>query len=272
MRIVRNKGRVARVTTEQPQNLWDGGDYPELAVRLMPAAESIVDAAGPGRGRPAADLAAGTGSVALGLARAGWRVTATDWSARMVELGRASSTGAGRVVEWQQADLTDQPMEDSSQSLVTSSFGVIFAADPAAVVSETARILGAGGRLLATTWADDGYMAAMTQRMMAYVPGAPPSAPHAWGSPDWVRHLLAEHYDDIAVEPRTLPWSFPSARDGRCWLERVSPAHIAAMAAAGEQAEAMMDAVEEHLGGFVGDDGTVSVDAEYYLVSGRRKN
>jgi SAM-dependent methyltransferase len=253
-------------------NPWDLGDYPAVARRLEPAAAQIATAAGSGRGRFAVDVAAGVGSVALQLADRGWRTAATDSSIRMVELGRRETAAAGQDTEWHVADLADQPFDDASQDLVASSFGLIFSADPGAAVDEIARILTPAGRLIMTAWTDDGYMAQMTETMADFLPTWPGGPqPLQWGSAEFVRDTLAPRFLDVEVERRTLPWSFPSAAACRQWLEQHSPAHVAAIAAAGEGATTMMDAVEQHAARFVDGSGRVSVEAEYLLVTAQRR-
>lgn len=77
----------------------------------------LVEAAGLKPGQPVLDLASGTGRVALGLARAGFDVTATDISADMLGALAAKADGTGlrtRVVEG-----IHLPFADDSQSAVT---------------------------------------------------------------------------------------------------------------------------------------------------------
>jgi len=219
-------------------DLWGAGDYPAMARRLAPAAELIAAVAGNGRGRFALDIAAGTGSVALRLADAGWQVLATDGSPRMVELGRAETDLDVQDVRWERADLSAQPCGDSTQDVATSSFGLIFATDPRQVLTELARVLTPAGHLLFTTWTDDGYIAQMTEVMTEFMPAPAASAPDpmSWGSASRLRQLLAERFLDVEISAHPLPWSFPSAKAGRAWLERASPAHIAAKSAVGDQA------------------------------------
>ncbi|GAA1511627.1 class I SAM-dependent methyltransferase [Nocardioides humi] len=257
--------------TDPADDLWGRGDYPAMARRLEPAAALVAGGAGPGRGRFALDVAAGTGSVALRLADAGWRVTATDGSAHLVALGEQATDHEIQEVEWLRADLAAQPCPDASQDLVTSSFGLIFAADPVAAMAEVARVLTPAGRLALTSWTDDGHMAGMTEAMAAYLP-APGGAhrPRRWGSPSFLEELLAPRFLDVRIDTHTLPWTFPSAAAGRRWLERTSPAHLGAMALAGEHAEEMMDAVEEHLAGYADRFGRVEVAAEFRLVRAQR--
>ncbi|MDP3891719.1 class I SAM-dependent methyltransferase [Nocardioides sp.] len=251
---------------------WDRGSYPELAQRLAPAARAIAATAGPGDGRRALDVAAGTGSVAAALAAGGWDVVATDGAPGMVERGRTATAQAGHEVAWHVADLGDQPVADGSQDLVASSFGLIFAADVHVALDEVGRVLRPDGRLVLTAWTDDGYMAQMTEAMMRFLPARGPGGPRPqrWGSRSFLDEVLTPRFVGVEIVERTLPWSFESATAGRRWLERVSPAHVMAQAAAGEDAVAMMDAVEEHLAGFADDNGRVQVEAEYLLVRARR--
>lgn len=255
---------------ERPRvNPWDLGDYPRLSARLEPAAVAVAARAGAGRGRFALDVAAGDGSVASALSQQAWHVYATDASDRMVELGRAR-TGGSDGVAWRQADLAHQPFDDASMDVVVSSFGLIFGEDPAECVSEVARVLNPAGRLLFTAWVEDGYMAEMTRRMMAFFPDAPVTGPMRWGSESFIAAQLAPHFLGVEVERLGLPWAFPSAREGRKHLESASPAHVAACAALGDRAEEMMDAVEAHLEEYVRADGSVEVEAEYWLVDAQR--
>jgi SAM-dependent methyltransferase len=250
-------------------DLWDRGDYPAVARRLEPAAAAIAVEAGPGNGRAALDVAAGTGSVALRLADAGWRTSATDGSPGMVARGREATARAGHETEWHVADVAGQPFDGASQDLVASSFGLIFAPDPVAAVAEVARILAPTGRLLLTTWTQDGYMARMTAEMARFLPAPPPEGPEPfrWGASDVLEELLGAHFEDVRITQHSLPWAFPSAAAGRGWVERASPGHIAAMTAAGASAGPMMDAVQAHLEGHADPSGRVFVEAEYLLVS-----
>lgn len=199
-------------------------------------------------------------------------MTATDGAPGMVERGRAATAEAGLTIDWHVADLADQPVADGSQDLLVSSFGLIFAADVATALDEVDRVLRPGGRLVLTAWTDTGYMAQMTEAMMRFLPAPPPDGPRPqrWGSRVFLDEVLSSRFADAEIAARTLPWSFESAAAGRQWLERVSPAHVMAMGAAGDKATPMMDAVDDHLAGFADGTGRVRVEAEYLLVQARR--
>lgn len=245
-------------------SMWDAGRYEALADRLVPATESLVQWAGPGDGRAALDLAAGDGRGAAALLAAGWQVTAVDSSPRLAAVGRART---GPRVVWHEADFHHVPVPTGSQHLVTSSFGLIFSADPAAALVEVSRVLEPGGRLLYTAWTRTGVMGVMTARMSDHLSPPPPGAPDgfAWAEPD--------HPGDLGVtlEHRrsqvcSLPWVFPSAEQGADELFRVSPAHIAAEAMAGDRGPDLRAAVRGHLEELSDDRGRVNAQAEYVIV------
>jgi SAM-dependent methyltransferase len=255
----------AEAVRERIGACWSTGRYETLAEHLVPAAEDVAAAAGEGGGRAAIDVAAGNGNAAVALATRGWRVTATDIAPRMVELGSART--AGMDIEWRQADMTELPAGDGSFDLAVSTFGLIFAADPAAAVAEARRVLTPGGRLILTAWTADGYVAQMTEAMSPWLPSNGGPDPLAWGRPDQVHAWLAASFGTVEIATHTLPWRFGSAREARELLGRDSPGHIAAQQYAGDQAEAMMDAVEQHFADLAEPDGRIDLAAEYLLVA-----
>ncbi len=245
--------------------VWAMADYPRVAERLMPAAERLAATLGGGRGRQAIDVAAGTGNVAVCLQGQGWSVHATDVSHRMVELGRART---GSAVRWDVAPAEALPASAESADAVVSSFGLIFAVGVDEALQEVQRVLRPGGTLAFTAWATGGYMAAMTDVMLAHLPQAADPSPMSWGDPAIATARL-HRFANVSVRRWSLPWHFESPAAGRAFYEQCSPAHAAAMAALDvAQATAMMDAVEGHLHTLAGADGQVRIDADYLLITG----
>jgi demethylmenaquinone methyltransferase/2-methoxy-6-polyprenyl-1,4-benzoquinol methylase len=111
-----------------------------------------VRSAGIRRGELAVDVCTGTGDLALALARSGARVIACDFCAEMLERGAAKAArGAHRPSgeakpTFVVADAAALPLGDRTVDLATVAFGVRNLADPAAGLSELARVLRPGGR------------------------------------------------------------------------------------------------------------------------------
>lgn len=252
--------------------MWALGDYAKIARLLEPAAAEVVAHLGVGAGRHALDVATGTGSVALALARHGWTVSAADLCGPLLEVGRRNAEAEDLVIDWREAPLDDLPFNDGIFEAVTSSFGLIFAGDAAAAITETHRCLAPGGRLVFTAWAAIGYMADMTRVMAEFMPSGTERArtPMAWGDPQAVTSLLGERFTDIATTQHTLPWCFDSAEAAVDFYFTHSPAHVASAQAAGDGAGAMREAVRSHLASLATDNGRIELDAAYTLNSARR--
>jgi demethylmenaquinone methyltransferase/2-methoxy-6-polyprenyl-1,4-benzoquinol methylase len=90
------------------------------------------------------DIAAGTGTSSAAIARVGARVTALDFSAGMVAVGRERHPD----IEFVEGDATALPFDDGSFDAVTISFGLRNVNDPHAALAEMRRVLVPGGRLV----------------------------------------------------------------------------------------------------------------------------
>ena len=90
------------------------------------------------------DIAAGTGTSSAAIARAGARVTALDFSAGMVAVGRQRHPD----IEFVEGDATALPFDDASFDAVTVSFGLRNVNDPHKALAEMRRVLVPGGRLV----------------------------------------------------------------------------------------------------------------------------
>jgi demethylmenaquinone methyltransferase/2-methoxy-6-polyprenyl-1,4-benzoquinol methylase len=90
------------------------------------------------------DIAAGTGTSSAALAKSGAAVTALDFSAGMIAVGRERHP----EIEFVEADATDLPFEDEIFDAVTISFGLRNIVDVPKALSEMFRVLKPGGRLV----------------------------------------------------------------------------------------------------------------------------
>ena len=110
-----------------------------------------VDRANVGPGSDALDICCGTGDLALELRRRigpDGRVAGCDFSGPMLEQARRKSGDEGLPVEFGWADALELPYGDESFDAVTIGFGARNLADLEQGLSEMARVLRPGGRLV----------------------------------------------------------------------------------------------------------------------------
>ena len=113
--------------------------------------ERAVDRAEVGPESDALDVCCGTGDLALELRRRigpDGRVVGCDFSEPMLELARRKSGDEGLPVEFGWADALELPYGDRSFDAVTIGFGARNLADLDRGLSEMARVLRPGGRLV----------------------------------------------------------------------------------------------------------------------------
>src|SRR3954449_7605325 len=116
--------------------VWGLGDYPKIAVLLLPVARALVDACAISAGQEVLDVAAGNGNLTVLAGEEGASVVASDLSPGQVELGRKRTVEEGLDVEWVVADAEELPFEDDRFDCVASVFGAMFAPRPHKVAQE----------------------------------------------------------------------------------------------------------------------------------------
>src|SRR5687768_3776805 len=108
--------------------MWALGDYPAVASDVIAAfGEVLVDACGITAGDNVLDVAAGSGNIAIPAARRGAKVTATDLTPELLEVGRKAAEAEGLDITWKVADAEAMPCADGKWDVVLSCVGVMFA-------------------------------------------------------------------------------------------------------------------------------------------------
>jgi len=189
---------------------WDRNtDYVES--HSVAATEALVEAAGIRPGDRLLELAAGPGSLGgrwSELVGPAGRVVISDIAPAMVDAARLRNTGR-RNVEVAVLDASSIDRPEASFDVVVCRMGLMFAPDPAVAFGEIHRVLGAGGRFAALTWAGiehNPWMSCvgMAAMMNGLVAGGPPVAPGGIFSLGDPAHLAALVRDaafvDVAVE------------------------------------------------------------------------
>jgi demethylmenaquinone methyltransferase/2-methoxy-6-polyprenyl-1,4-benzoquinol methylase len=103
-----------------------------------------VDLAAVGHGDEALDVATGTGDLAVELASRGARVIASDFSEEMLSRARAKQP----AITWEWANAQDLPYESNRFAAATVGFGARNFSNLALGVSEMARVVRPGGRVV----------------------------------------------------------------------------------------------------------------------------
>ena len=205
--------------------LWSQGDYPAIAELLLaPALDLARRCVSPGA--RVLDVAAGNGNFAIAAARIGGTVTATDFSPRMVELGRARSEHM--PIAWLEADAESLPFPDGDFDVVASVFGAIFAPRPELVASEMFRVVRPGG-IVAMVNYGAGYFHRLSELIAGFSNRSGPAlpSPFEWGDEAGVRRRFAPHAASIEIERGMLRVRFDSFAD---WVTRFANANPPLMA------------------------------------------
>ena len=124
---------------------WGSGgqDYDRISEFVSDALTHLVNRIDPRPGERFLDVATGTGWTARLLSSRGATVTGVDIGAGVIEAAKALAPD----IAFQVADAEALPFEDANFDAVTSTFGVMFVAQPQIAARELARVCKKGGRL-----------------------------------------------------------------------------------------------------------------------------
>jgi len=196
--------------------VWGTGPYQRITETLDDIHELIVDRVPPRADRTWLDLACGTGAVAERAAALGAPVTGIDLAPALIEVARERARERDLEIDYRVGDCEELDLADGSFDVVSSSVGVMFAPDHAAVAGELGRVVRSGiGQLVLACWTPTGGIADMFGIMAPFMPSPPPSSPFAWGDEATVRGLLGDTFD-LEFELHDSPVSFP---DGEAYWE-----------------------------------------------------
>jgi SAM-dependent methyltransferase len=117
---------------------------------LRRIAEAVLEASGPAPpdARFALDVACGTGQQAARLSRLGWRIVGADASEEMLRLGHYISREVLRSVRLVRSVAEVLPFRGASFDLLICQGSLDHFAQPRLFMSEAARVLAPGGRLV----------------------------------------------------------------------------------------------------------------------------
>ncbi len=204
--------------------MWGNGPYERITNTIRDIHELVIERADPKPGEKVLDSATGTGAVAILAAARGADVVGMDLAPVLIETAGERAAEEGVDVTFEVGDAEEMTYDDASFDVVTSTCGVMFAPDHAAVASELARVTRPGGRIALACWTPEGGLGQMFRMMGPFLPPPAPGAgsPFQWGNEDHVRELLGdtfeltleEHVSTLAVESGEEYWELFSESYG----------------------------------------------------------
>ena len=217
---------------EDEKAFWSGPsgqgwiDYEDtLDTLFQPVSDLILGAAGTSEGERVLDIGCGTGAHSLSAAKRvgpGGHVLATDISEPLLSRTQGRAESEGLTIGVQLADAQVFAFDRAAFDLVTSRFGVMFFADPAAAFANMAVALKSGGRMVFGTWApvrDNPWWylpSGVTKELLGDLPKAEPNSPGPMGlaSVDFVAGELAKaNVGVFDIEPMDVDLAHPGGAD-----------------------------------------------------------
>jgi SAM-dependent methyltransferase len=187
--------------------MWASGSYPTVVNDIVePLGGILVETVDVQRGQHVLDVAAGTGTSAIPSARRGAKVTATDLTTELLDVGRAAADVEGLELTWQPADAEALPYPAAEFDVVLSAIGVMFAPHHQLAADELVRVCRPGGTIGVLSWTPGGFIGQLFAVMKPYAPPPPPGASPAplWGRADHVRELFGDRVTDLVARQQTL--------------------------------------------------------------------
>jgi SAM-dependent methyltransferase len=206
----------------------------QLADALTPVRAWLIGALGPQPGETVLELGAGTGEtgfeVAAILGEEG-RLISSDFSPEMVEVARrrSSELGLGNV-DHRVIDVERIELDSASVDGVLCQSTYMLAADPAAALAETRRVLRPGGRLAFSVWGAPernpwGSIGGMLLIERGHMPLPEPGAPGVFSmaSEERTRALLdGAGFTSVRIEEVPLLFGFRDLGEYEQWVVDVA--------------------------------------------------
>ncbi len=269
-----NDGPVLDKNTKAA-GMWSAGGraYDEVSRGVAEGIRHCVMRLDPKAGERILDIATGTGLTARHIGRSGAEVTGVDIADGLLEAARQLSEEEGVSIDWQLGDAENLPFGDASFDAATSTFGIMFATNQDAAISELSRVVRPGGRIAIAAWLPDSTAVALRKVVAPFMPAPPPSPPPSpfnWGDPDWLKDALGMHFG-LGHEQGELTHRLNSAEDAwRVYLDGFGPIRVTSQALDGEGQANLKAAFVDWVSQFSTDLG-IALTYQYLITVGVRK-
>lgn len=238
-----------------------------------PVTAWLVEKADPKPGQTILEIGAGAGELGFQVAaRVGetGRVISTDFAPEMVEVARRQGEARGLTnVEYRVLDAESMDLDDDEVDGVVCRWAYMLMADPGAALSETRRVLRAGGPLAFAVWGTAERnpwqsVPAMTLVQRGHMPEHQPEAPgiFALGEPGRIRELVAgAGFPEPELEEIAFVFRYPDFDDLWDAILRLSPVGGKLDALSADEREATRVAVMQSMAPYRSENGSYSPPA-----------
>jgi SAM-dependent methyltransferase len=254
--------------------VWGNGDFDRISDTGTEIYDAVVEALPPTPGERWLDLACGTGPISERATAGGAQVVGIDLAPVLIETAKRKAAEKGLDIDYRVGDCENlEGIDDASFDVVSSTFGVMFAPDQAAVARELARVVRPGGRLGITAWTPEGGIGHMFKMTSQFQPPPPEGAGvHLdWGRPEHVEGLLGDAFD-LRFDRRTSTLSIGSGEE--CWqlfVTNFGPVKTLAESMDDERREEFHRAWVDFFETNYRVNGSIEHPREYLLVLGTRR-
>lgn len=202
----------AAIKTRQ-KAAWGSGDYAVVGTTLQIVGEALCEAADLRAGQRVLDVAAGNGNATLAAARRWCEVTSTDYVPALLERARERAA-AERLhgIDFLEADVEALPFDTGAFDAVLSTFGCMFAPNPARTAAEMLRVCRPGGKIAMANWTPESFIGQVFKTIGKHVP--PPAgvtSPALWGSKPRITELFGDSATQIETQTRQFMFRYRSA-------------------------------------------------------------
>ena len=258
-------------------NMWSSGGraYDEISQGVSEGIRHCVMRLAPQEGERVLDIATGTGLTARHISRSGANVTGTDIAQGLLDAASQLAEEEGLTIDWQLGDAEKLPFPDASFDAAASTFGIMFASNQEAAISELARVVRPGGRIAIAAWMPDSTAVKLRQIIAPFMPpppqkASPPPSPFVWGDPAWLKDTLGEYFE-LGHEPGELTHRATCPEEAwNIYVEGFGPIRATAEALDDEQRPKLKSAFENWIDDFSTGLG-VALTYEYLVTVGTRK-
>ena len=258
-------------------NMWSSGGraYDAVSEGVAEGIRHCVMRLAPQKDEKILDIATGTGFTARTISQSGAKVTGVDIAKGLLDAARQLAEEEGLSVDWQLGDAEKLPFADASFDGAASTFGIMFASNQEAAISELARVVRPGGRVAIAAWLPDSTAVKLRQAIAPFMPPppqqtAPPPSPFNWGDPEWLKDALGEHFE-IGHEPGELTHRARSAAETwEIYEKGFGPIRVTAQALDEERRSELKLAFKTWIQGFSTGLG-IALTYQYLVTVGTRK-